>query len=81
MTTQINLKFPDEFLNLAQDYAKAKGYLNVQELAREALRDKIFGELEVKPSYKKILASKEANTYLSDEETKKFEKELLKRAR
>ncbi|MFT7615261.1 MAG: hypothetical protein ACI8Y7_000064 [Candidatus Woesearchaeota archaeon] len=71
MTTQLNLKFQDNFFLLAQEYANLKGYMSVQELIREALREKIFDELDVKPEYSKILRSKEANTYYSKKESLK----------
>lgn len=80
MTTQINLKFQDNFYELAKDYADSRGYMSVQELVRDALREKIFDDLEIREDYKKILESKEANTFLSEEESEKFHNELKKRA-
>lgn len=80
MTTQINLKFQDNFYELAKDYADARGYMSIQELVRDALREKIFDDLEIREEYKKILKSKEANTFLSVEESEKFHNELKKRA-
>jgi predicted DNA binding CopG/RHH family protein len=41
MSEQINLRFSKELLEMARSYAKEQGYLNVQELMREALREKI----------------------------------------
>ena len=80
MTTQINLKFQDDFYELTKDYAYAKGYMSIQELVREALRDKIFDDLEVRDEYKKVLESDEANTFLSEEESEEFHEELKKKA-
>lgn len=80
MTTQINLKFQDKFFKMAQKYADSKGYMSIQELIRATLREKIFGELELREEYKKFLNSKEANTFLSVEESKKFHEELMKKA-
>ncbi len=79
MTTQINLKFQDEFFDLAKNYAESRGYLSIQELVRDALREKIFDDLEVKESYKKFLQSKEANTFLSEKESKEFMESLMKK--
>ncbi len=41
MTKQINLRLPDDLLILAEKYANQHGYKNVQELVKEALRDKL----------------------------------------
>ena len=72
MTTQINLKFQDNFFELAKRYADSKGYLSIQELVREALREKIFDDIEINEEYKKILKSKDANTFNSVDQSKKF---------
>ncbi len=80
MTTQINLKFQDSFFELAKNYADSKGYMSIQELLRETLREKIFEDLEISDEYKKVLESKEANTFYSIKESKKFHNELKKRA-
>ncbi len=53
MTTQVNLKFQDNFFNLTKDYADSRGYMSIQEFIREAVRDKIFEELEIREDYKK----------------------------
>ena len=42
MTVQINMKFQENFFELAKEYAERKGYMSVQELVRDALREKIF---------------------------------------
>ncbi len=41
-TKQINLKLPENLLKTAQLYAKQYGFKNVQELAAESMREKIF---------------------------------------
>lgn len=80
MTTQINLKFQDNFFELAKDYADSRGYMSIQELVRDALREKIFDNLEIKEEYKEVLRSKEANTFNSIENSKKFMNELRNKA-
>lgn len=80
MTTQINLKFQDDFYELTKNYAESRGYMSIQELVREALREKIFDDLEIKEEYREILQSKEANTFSSVEESEKFHEELKKKA-
>jgi hypothetical protein len=80
MVTQINLKFQDDFFKLAKNYANKKGYMSIQELVREALREKIFNDLEIRDEYKKVLQSKDANTFLSEEDSKKFHEEMKKKA-
>jgi len=39
---QINLSLPESLRARAQEYADAYGYKNIQELASEALREKLF---------------------------------------
>lgn len=80
MTTQINLKFQDNFFDLAKNYADSRGYMSIQEFIREAVRDKIFDDLEIRDEYKKILQSKEANTFSSVKDSKRFIEELRERA-
>ncbi len=41
-TEQINLKISKELLEAAQKYVKNFGYRNVQELAAESIREKVF---------------------------------------
>ena len=44
ITTQINERMDDSFLNKAKSYAQKHGFGNVQELIKESLREKLFGE-------------------------------------
>ena len=80
MTTQISLRISEDFFQQAKHYAKTHGFLNIQEFIREAAREKIFDNLEVKQEYLERLKSTEAATFLSDSESKEFEKELNERA-
>ena len=80
MTTQINLRIPEDFFEQAKDYAKSHGFLNVQEFFREAAREKIFYESKVRTEYLKRLNSKEATNFLSESESEEFENELRTRA-
>ena len=79
MVTQINLKIQNDFFELAKIYADSRGYISIQELVRDALREKIFEDLEIREEYKKILKLKETNTFLSEEDSEKFHKELKKK--
>ena len=45
-TKQINLKMSEELLKAAENYAKNYGYRNVQELASDSIREKIFEKSE-----------------------------------
>jgi len=81
MTTQINLRVSEDFLNNAKNYAKNNGYLNIQEFIREAAREKIYEELEIKDEYLERLNSDSVTSFLSDKETKEFDKELERRAK
>ena len=51
MTTQINLRVSEEFLNEARRYTKSNGYLNVQEFIREAAREKLYEQEEARVAY------------------------------
>lgn len=50
-TEQINLKLSKELLDAAQSYVKNFGYRNVQELAAESMREKIFEKNEYDESF------------------------------
>ncbi|MBT3463737.1 hypothetical protein HOD20_02390 [archaeon] len=80
MSMQINLRMSEDFLEKAKIYAKNHGFLNVQEFIRDAAREKIYNNLEIKQSYLERLNTKEATSFLSDSESKDFEKQLEKRA-
>jgi len=41
MSAQINVRLPDKLLESATKVAKENGYKNIQELIKEALREKI----------------------------------------
>lgn len=43
---QINLKIPENLLLAAQSYAENFGYRNIQDLATESMREKIFEKNE-----------------------------------
>jgi len=45
-TKQLNLKMSKNLLDAAERYAKEFGYRNVQELAAESIREKIFEKNE-----------------------------------
>ena len=81
MTMQINLRIPEDFHEQAKNYAKTHGFLNVQEFFREAAREKIFDNVEIRQEYLERLNSKEASTFLSDSESTEFEKELEKKSK
>ena len=41
---QLNLSLPEKLQKSAQEYANTYGFKNIQELATEALREKVFFE-------------------------------------
>lgn len=57
----------------AKAFARAKGYLNVQEFVREAARAQMY---EVRPEYLASLQEEDATTFLSEEEAAEFEKRI-----
>lgn len=44
MTSQINVRLPENLEKAASAYATKFGYSNIQELIKEAVREKIYGE-------------------------------------
>jgi Arc/MetJ-type ribon-helix-helix transcriptional regulator len=73
MSEQINVRMPKMLMESASNYAKEFGYSNVQDLMKEALRQKLFDEgeitrkeLELIREVKDLSLSK--NSYLSEEE-------------
>lgn len=50
-TKQINLKLPENLVKAAEQYAKTYGYRNLQELAAESLREKVFEDNEFDESF------------------------------
>ncbi len=54
-TKQVNLTVPENLLKQAETYAASHGFRNIQELAAEALREKVFGD-----EYDETLNEKEA---------------------
>lgn len=76
MSEQINIRMSQDFLKRAETYAQKKGYLSVQEFFREAVREKLFSDTDVRPEYRTRLASEDATTFLSPEETAQLDKQM-----
>ena len=55
--SQINLRLPDELKKTAEKFAKQHGYKGIQELAKDALREKIFEKESLKETIE-ILGNK-----------------------
>ncbi|MFT4326119.1 MAG: hypothetical protein ACMXYK_01320 [Candidatus Woesearchaeota archaeon] len=79
-TAQLNMKFQETFLEKIKDYALDNGYMSIQELIREAVRDKIEQPRELRDEYFTYLQhNEEANTFSSIEDSKKKIEKLRKR--
>lgn len=50
---QINLKLPETLLKAAQSYVENFGFRNIQELATESIREKIFEKNEFDETFTK----------------------------
>lgn len=59
MSKQINLRLPDNLAEAATSYAHNYGYRNVQELATQALRDKVMEASE----YDETFSDKEVELF------------------
>jgi len=79
-TSQINLRFSDELLLNAKNYAQNHGYLNLQEFIREAVREKVYDDRDIRGDYIEKLNTKDATTFISDSEADELDKELEIRA-
>lgn len=73
MGEQINVRLSEQMLTNAKNYVKANGFDNVQELIKEALREKLFesqplNNKEMALVKKLVLASEKNNLYGSEKE-------------
>ncbi len=76
---QVNVKMPSKLFEEAEVYAKENNYVNVQELIRETLRDRLLDE-KVRPEYiQKLLTDPEMNTYYGVKESKEILSKWKKR--
>ena len=79
LTKQINLTVPENLLEKAEMYANAYGFRNVQELAAEALREKIFeGNFDESLTEKEIRSIEKLLEFSISKGRIKTEKEILK---
>lgn len=51
MTKQVNLKVPEPLFVMAERYVKTFGFRNIQELALESIREKVFESGEYDESF------------------------------
>ncbi len=79
-TSQINLRFSNELLSNAKNYAQENGCLNLQEFIREVVREKVYENADFSKEYLKTLQSREATTFISDKEAEDLDNELERRA-
>ncbi len=77
--SQVNVKMPSKLFEEAEEYARSHSYVNVQELIRETLRDRLLDE-KVRPEYiHKLLTDPEMNTGIGVEESRKVMAKWKKR--
>ncbi|MBU1975840.1 MAG: hypothetical protein KKG59_05540 [Nanoarchaeota archaeon] len=76
---QINLKLPDVLFEAAQNHVEQYGFRNIQELAAESLREKIFERNEYDETFSKeeiemidkVISESIKKKLVSEEELKK----------
>jgi hypothetical protein len=72
MNQQINLRLPGKLLTATKSYARKMGYGTIQELIKEAIREKVFGDELTSKEQKLVLEAldkaKKNNDYVSEEE-------------
>lgn len=80
MNKQINIRLPPKVLTAAKHYADSKGYGNVQEFIKEAVREKLFDKKELERYSSALLSEKSlAKAWLNkgeDEAWKHLHKEM-----
>ena len=79
MNTQVNLRISDDLLEQSRDYAKKHGFWNVQELIKEALREKVVEGLTI--TKKELTLVKRLVDVTKKKNLLGTEEELLKRLR
>jgi len=80
MGTQISIKLSDNLLLKAKNHAKKFGYNTIQDLIRETLREKLFGDEKMTGKLTYLASEKSlSKNWLDDEEEKAWkhlEKEM-----
>ena len=74
---QISIDIPEELKEELE--SNPEKFKQIQELVRDALQNKIFEDMEVKEEYEKVLKSKDATTFSSEEESERFYEEMKKK--
>lgn len=74
---QINLSLSESLRATAQEYANAYGYKNIQELAAEALREKIYSDVILTKEELESIRTAEKSRSMSEEEFLEKTKDLL----
>lgn len=59
MKPQINLRLPEDLKRVAEKYAKVHKYKNLQDLAAEAIREKVMEKKAVENKYDESFTPKE----------------------
>jgi hypothetical protein len=77
---QVNLKLSDNLFRVAQNYVESFGFRNIQDLANEAIREKVFENNDYDENFSKeevelidklISVSVKKNSFVSEEELNK----------
>ena len=63
MTEQFNLRLPDNLIADSKAYAKKFGFANLQELIKDALRDKVYAEISLSYLQERVAAAKKSKKY------------------
>jgi hypothetical protein len=74
---QVNLSLSDGLRASAQSYANAYGYKNIQELAAEALREKIYSDLVLTKEELESIKKAEKERSMSKEEFLEKTKDIV----
>ncbi|MFC1768461.1 hypothetical protein ACFLZX_01730 [Nanoarchaeota archaeon] len=77
MTTQINLRLSQDFMDKAQNYADKHGYRNLQDFIQETVREKLYEEPVSRTELNLVKGLIKVNRYGSEDELfKKLQKRI-----
>jgi len=63
MTEQFNLRLPDNLIRDSKAYAKKFGFSNLQELIKDALREKVYAEISLEYLQKRVGEAEKSKKY------------------
>ena len=63
MTEQFNIRLPENLITDSKAYAEKFGFSNLQELMKEALREKVYSEVSLEYLQKRVVQAEKGQTF------------------